>query len=403
MSNTTIINRCQICKKKTIKVLSLGFHPLCDDLIKINSKKKNQEYPIIIQYCKSCRTAFQKHQIKKEILFPKSYHYRARLTNDVINGQKDLIKDIKKNYKSLKGKKVLDIGCNDGTLLDNFKKEKAITIGIEPTNAYKDASKKHKIYNSYLNRKVCNKILKEFGNVDFITFTNVFAHINDLSELLNNLLKLVSKDTTIIIENHYLGSVIKKKQFDTFYHEHPRTYSLTSFVKIAKIMNLNLEKFSFPKRYGGDIRVFLSKKKVTKNYKKKILEEKKFYKKLVDLKKLIDIWKINKQKTIMSLNKRFGPLPAKAFPGRAAILLKLLNLNKNNINSVYEKNNSKKIGYYVPSTRIPIVADKRLKKINKKVPIINFAWHIDKEINKYLKELKFNNKVIPILENKDFR
>ena len=105
----------------------------------------------------------------------------------------------------------------------------------------------------------------------------------------------------------------------------------------------------------------------------------------------------------MSLNKRFGPLPAKAFPGRAAILLKLLNLNKNNINSVYEKNNSKKIGYYVPSTRIPIVADKRLKKINKKVPIINFAWHIDKEINKYLKELKFNNKVIPILENKDFR
>ena len=403
MSNTTTINNCQICKKKTTKVLSLGLHPLCDDLIKINSKKKNQEYPIIIQYCKNCRTAFQKHQVKKSILFPKSYHYRAKLTQDVINGQKDLIREIKNNYKSLKGKKILDIGCNDGALLDNFKKEKAITIGIEPTNAYKDASKKHKIYNNYLDRRVCSKILKKFGNIDFITFTNVFAHINNLSELLKNLRKLTSKDTTIIIENHYLGSVIQKRQFDTFYHEHPRTYSLTSFVKIAKIMDLNLEKFSFPKRYGGNIRVFLSKKKIKSNFKKKVLEEKKFYKKLINLQKLINIWKINKQKKILSLNKKYGPLPAKAFPGRAAILLKLLKLNTCNINSVYEKNNSKKIGYYVPSTRIPIVADSGLKKIKKKVPIINFAWHIDKEIKKYLKKLKFYNKVISILEKKDFR
>ena len=149
--------------------------------------------------------------MKKKILFPKSYHYRARLTQDVINGQKDLIKEIKKNNKSLKGKKILDIGCNDGTLLGYFKKEKAITIGIEPTNAYKDASKVHKIYNSYLNSQVCNKILKKFGNIDFITFTNVFAHINNLSNLLKNLSKLVSKNTTIIIENHYLGSIIEKK------------------------------------------------------------------------------------------------------------------------------------------------------------------------------------------------
>ena len=100
---------------------------------------------------------------------------------------------------------------------------------------------------------------------------------------------------------------------------------------------------------------------------------------------MVDIWKIIKRNKILSLNKKYGPLPAKAFPGRAAILLKLLNLNENNIYSVYEKNNSKKIGYFVPSTRIPIVADKSMIKIDKKIPIINFAWHINKEIKKYLK------------------
>ena len=49
------------------------------------------------------------------------------------------------------------------------------------------------------------------------------------------------------------------------------------------------------------------------------------------------------------------------------------------------------------------MADKSMIKIDKKIPIINFAWHINKEIKKYLKKLKYKNRVIPILENKDFR
>ena len=67
------------------------------------------------------------------------------------------------------------------------------------------------------------------------------------------------KSEIALIENHYLGSVIKKNQFDTFYHEHPRTYSLKSFVNISKLLECNLIHFSFPKRYGGNIRVIFSK------------------------------------------------------------------------------------------------------------------------------------------------
>ena len=72
------------------------------------------------------------------------------------------------------------------------------------------------------------------NKIDLICFTNVFAHIENLNELLKNLKALINKDTVLIIENHYLGSILKKNQFDTFYHEHPRTYSLKSFSFIAK-------------------------------------------------------------------------------------------------------------------------------------------------------------------------
>ena len=158
----------------------------------------------------------------------------------------DLVKDCKK-IKNLNNKNVLDIGCNDGSLLNIFKKYSSNTIGIEPTGAAKDANKKkHFIINDYFNSNSI-KILKKFHKIDIITFTNVFAHIDNFKELIANLKKIINRDTLIIIENHYLGSVLKKKQFDTFYHEHPRTYSLNSFLYIANLLDMNVINYSAKK------------------------------------------------------------------------------------------------------------------------------------------------------------
>jgi hypothetical protein len=51
---------------------------------------------------------------------------------------------------------------------------------------------------------------------------------------------LLHESTKIIIENHYLGSILQKGQFDTFYHEHPRTYSYQSFKFVAKAFGLDV-------------------------------------------------------------------------------------------------------------------------------------------------------------------
>lgn len=401
-----MIYKCEICNQKNLQtVLRMGDHPLCDDLIKINSKKKNKNYKIEILFCKNCITAYQKYQVKKKILFPKNYHYRSRLTEDVIKGMKNLVSKTKKIYSTLKNKVVLDIGCNDGTLLDIFKSYGAVTIGIEPTDAAKEAkSKGHNVYQSYLDKKISKKIRKKYRNIDIVVFTNVFAHIENLKNLIKNLKEIISEDTIIVIENHYLGSIIKKKQFDTFYHEHPRTYSLKSFIEISKLIKMNLFKYEFPNRYGGNIRVMMSNKFKNKlNFSKILKKEELFFFKLKSLNKNILIWINKKTKLIKNLVKKYGPLPAKAFPGRAAILLKLLELDHNSISTIFEKNNSPKIGHYAPGTKIPILSDEKLKNINRNIPIVNFAWHIKNEIKKYLIKKNIRNKIVNILENKDFR
>jgi hypothetical protein len=97
-------------------------------------------------------------------------------------------------------------------------------------------------------------------------------------------------------------------------------------------------------------------------------------------------------------------LIGKAFPGRASILINLLKLDNTIIRFICEKKGSKKIGYKVPGTNIPIVSDYNLLKIKnrKKYKIINFAWHIKNEIKNYLRQKKINNKMINILEKNDF-
>ena len=139
------------------------------------------------------------------------------------------------------------------------------------------------------------------------------------------------------------------------------------------------------------------------NPKKILKNEKLFYKKLKIIHKKIKLWREKKIKQFDYLNKIHGPLPAKAYPGRAAILIKLLGLDNSHISATFEKMNSKKIGNYIPGTKIPIVSDKNLKKkINTKVPIINLAWHIPSEIKKYLRAHKIKNRIINIIDKNDF-
>lgn len=397
--------RCEVCGGTSVSmVLNLGEHPLCDDLVSVKDTRHCLEYPIRVLFCDQCKTALQEVEVKKSELFSPSYHYRSRFTADVIKGMGSLVSEIELIGGNLAGKTVLDIGCNDGSLLDIFADHKCVTVGVEPTGAIKDADHaRHKLYNEFFDKQLAEKIKSECGEPDIITFTNVFAHIEDLPSLLSALKRLIGKNTLLIIENHYLGSVLSKNQFDTFYHEHPRTYSLSSFVEIADSLGCKIVDLEFPKRYGGNIRITLSKRddikgngELNETIQNVMEEETHSRAKFAEMESFIETWKISKKQEISDLVDKHGPLAAKAFPGRAAILIKLLDLDESHISAVYEKPGSMKIGHYVPGTRIPIVSDKDLFEQAPQV-ILNLAWHIKDEIGLYLQKNAIGAKILNIL------
>lgn len=409
MSSLHEISHCEVCGNRDLRsVLDLGAHPMCDDLVAVGDGRRCKEYPIEILFCDACVTAHQRFQIPKHELFPPTYHYRSRHTADVLNGMRTLVEACAATLGSLAGRRVLDVGCNDGSLLSIFAENgAAATYGIEPTGAAEDArARGHVVLNEFLTEAVAERFVAEHGRPDVITFTNVFAHIEDLPAVIRSLFILSHEDTAIVVENHYLGAVIERMQFDTFYHEHPRTYSYTSFARIADSLGRRIARAEFPSRYGGNIRVILRRGEPGAEHDGWATihaREKGFGDALAAMGSQVATWRERKLAALRDAVRRHGPLPAKAFPGRSAIPAKLLGLDETMISAVYEKPASGKIGHYVPGTRIPIRSDDEFDARAAKGPVVNMAWHIAGEIGTYMRGRGYEGELIDIIAPDDFR
>jgi SAM-dependent methyltransferase len=394
-SQMTTISACEVCDSADLHtVLDLGSQPMCDDLVPIGNPAQPQKYPLELLLCPRCLTVHQKYQVEKSVLFPQTYHYRAAMTEDVIAGMADLVDLSKRLYGNLTGAVVLDIGCNDGSLLKLFGDHGAETVGIEPTGAAEDAKTRvHNVFNSYFDSGSVAEYLSRFPKPDIITFTNVFAHIEDLGAVIDCLLKLSKEDTILIIENHYLGSVLKRFQFDTFYHEHPRTYSFRSFEYIANKLDMKIVHVDFPPRYNGNIRVALRKRSLVSQVQ---VDESTFLNSFPVMKTYIEETKLRMMECLYKLSQTHGPLPAKAFPGRASVIISYFGIDETMLGATYERSASPKVGYYIPGTRIPILDEVELFK-NPDTPIIvNLAWHIREEIHRYLRMMGCTGEVLDI-------
>ena len=194
------------------------------------------------------------------ILFPSEYPYTSSTTKILRDNFAELYSECKTIVELGKDDLIIDIGSNDGNLLSNFKDSHKV-LGITPEEIGKIAIERGiPTIIDYFKKDIVEKVKKEYGKAKVVTATNVFAHIDNINEIVKLILELLEDDGIFISESHYLLRLIETLQYDTIYHEHLRYYSLHSLKYLLEKHGLEIIHAKEIPTHGGSIRAYAARK-----------------------------------------------------------------------------------------------------------------------------------------------
>lgn len=408
------LSKCQICNSKKLNlILDLGNQPLCDSLLSkemLHSYEKT--YPLRMLWCENCTLAQLDYCVDGTEVYHLDYPYRTGITKELVEYLNSMSDSLISKYHLSNEHLVVDLGSNDGTLLMGFKEKGIKVIGVEPTNISKIANENNiETVQEFFTTDVANNIKNKHGTASLILATNMFAHMATMGEVISGIESLLKPDGVFVFENHYLMDVIKGGQFDTIYHEHLRTYSLKSLVKLFSYYDLTVTDVERGSRYGGNIRVHVTKgknKTVSKNVDSLLkLEEESGLYNLQTYRKFAERVKQAKKdfmSFLFDMKKEGKSIVGNSCPGRCVTLLNYYGVDLDLLPYIAEQPTSLKLNMFLPGKQIPIVNNEILIKEQPDYVVL-LAWHYAKPIMEQLKErgLK-SNFIIPlpdltILEN----
>lgn len=388
------ITTCQVCNSdKLHNVLDLGYQPLCDSLLtKEMLNYPETSYPLRMIWCQNCTMVQLDYCVESKLVYHPDYPYRSGITKELVEYQTIMSQSLVKKYSLNKKDLVVDIGSNDGTLLQGFKNQGIKILGVEPTNIAKIANDAGiKTIQAYFDTKVAKKIKQKHGLSSLIVTTNTFAHMQTLGEFIMGAYLLLKDGGLFINETHYLLDIIAGGQFDTIYHEHLRTYSLKAYVALFDQYDFTVTDVERGSRYGGNIRVH-----ATKGKGRPVSAE---VKKLLKLEKDAGLGKLSTYTRFAERVKRARfefmeflyktkisgkHVVGNSCPARSSTLLNYYGVDSQLLPYLAEQPTSLKLNKYLAGKHIPIVNNQRLIDEQPDYVVI-LAWHLAKPIMEQLK------------------
>ncbi len=398
------VDRCQVCGSKKLKsVLFVGYLPPVNELKKFGERPEEESfYPAELLLCEICSLVQLGCVVDPRILFPPTYPYTSGTTRILRENFAELAIDCDSVVSLGKKDLVVDIGSNDGTLLSNFV-SKARVQGIEPSDRGKlGPAKGVPTLIAFFNKKSVDTVLKKAGPAKVITATNVFAHIDNVHEVVRQIKRLLSKDGVFISESHYLLPLVQTLQYDTVYHEHLRYYSLKSISFLLEKNGLEVIHAKRIPTHGGSIRVYSARKgkfSVQPSVKKLLGEEESYglgQERLNEFAKRVALSKLDLLALLKGLKESNKKISAIGAPSRASTLVTYVGIDEGMLENVLETPGSYKIGKYMPGTLIPVL-DESILYENQPDYALLLSWHIAEELMPKIKKKGFRGDfIIPL-------
>ena len=190
-----------------------------------------------------------------------NYLYISSASDTLKNHLWDLSDDVVRRYGLGADDRVIDIGCNDGTLLQGFRRYGVRTLGVDPAQNLAELTAASGIerYVGLFTAASAQEIVSRWGHAASVTATNTFPHIQNLGDFIHGLRTVLRPRGVFVIEMHYLLDIIDQVAFDTVYHEHISYWALGPMKRLFEAHGMTIVDAERIPLHHGQLRVYVQR------------------------------------------------------------------------------------------------------------------------------------------------
>ena len=249
---------CRACKGQNLYMfLPLGDHPPANAFVTAAQTALGPQavFPLNVSACLDCGIVVVPDMLPAD--FFQDYHYVPSASPTMHAHFAAFARLVKERHASSRGRLVVDIGCNDGLFLKACTDIGVDTLGIEPAANIAALARAQgiEVINEYFGPEMAPGVREQYGPAAVITTTNTLNHIDDLHAFVRGVDRLLADDGTFIVEVPQALELVEKNEFDTVYHEHMSTFSVTSLAALYRFFSMRIVRIEVLPIHGGSMRV----------------------------------------------------------------------------------------------------------------------------------------------------
>lgn len=256
------MNNCRFCGTLTTPVIDFGDMPIANQFV-ADPHLDTYRFQLSASICSECKLFQLDEQPKPELMFHENYPFFTGLSSTMTQHFRDManqsLEDVGKELGDIQ---VMEIGCNDGTLLANLAQANISHLGVDPSANVVELAREKGVdaQVDFFGFETASRIKENRGEFDLILAANVICHIPDIRDFAKGIECLLTDSGRFIFEEPYAGDVLAKTSYDQFYDEHVYIFSCLSVSKIFSQYGLDLIDVSHQETHGGSMRYTLARK-----------------------------------------------------------------------------------------------------------------------------------------------
>ena len=252
---TTCIKKCRSCNSENIElVFDLGEQVLTGVFLS-EGLDEISSGPVSLVACDDCRLVQMQYSYPLDEMYNDGYGYQSGLTSYMSQHLKGVLSFATDQITLKKGDHVLDIGCNDGTLLNHYPENLYSLVGIDPVaKKYLDRYPKGaKVVTEFFSKESYFSVASDKAKI--VTSISMFYDLDEPVKFAKAIASVLSKDGVWVFEQSYLPAMLRTNSYDTICQEHVEYYSLAAIQHILQQAGMTIIDASQNEVNGGSVRL----------------------------------------------------------------------------------------------------------------------------------------------------